>query len=197
MSVEGIIGLILIVGLVLYGIIVYNGLVTARNRFKNNYAQIDVQLQRRYDLIPNLVETAKRYMKHEQDTLEAVIQARNQAQGAAREAARRPEDPSAIQKLMGAEGILGGALGRFFALAEAYPDLKANQTMQQLMEELASTENRVAFSRQAFNDSVMEYNNQREQFPNNLVAGPFNFLHAQQLEIQNEEAREAVRVSFS
>lgn len=197
MSVEGIIGLILITGLVVYGIVIYNGLVTARNRFKNNYAQIDVQLQRRYDLIPNLVDTAKRYMKHERDTLEAVIQARNQAQGAAREAARTPEDPSAIQKLMGAEGILGGALGRFFALAEAYPDLKANQTMQQLMEELASTENRVAFSRQAFNDSVMEYNNQREQFPNNLIAGPFNFLQAQQLEIQNEEAREAVRVSFS
>lgn len=197
MSMESIIALALIVGLILYGIVVYNGLVTARNRFKNNYAQIDVQLQRRYDLIPNLVETAKRYMKHEKDTLEAVIQARNQAQGAARAAARTPEDPKAIQALMGAEGILGGVLGRFFALAEAYPDLKANQTMQQLMEELASTENRVAFSRQAFNDSVMEYNIQREQFPNNLIASPLGFLPAQQLEIQNEEAREAVKVSFS
>ncbi len=197
MSMESIIVLVVIGGLILYGIIIYNGLVTARNQFKNNYAQIDVQLQRRYDLIPNLVETAKRYMAHEKDTLEAVIQARNQAQGAARTAAAKPEDPSAIQALMGAEGILGGALGRFFALAEAYPDLKANQTMQQLMEELSSTENRVAFSRQAFNDSVMAYNNQREQFPNNLVAGPFGFLHAQQLEIQNEEAREAVKVSFS
>ena len=197
MSVESIVVLAVVAGLILYLIIIYNGLVTARNRFKNNYAQIDVQLQRRYDLIPNLVETAKRYMKHERDTLEAVIQARNQAQGAAQAAARKPEDPKAIQALIGAEGILGGALGRFFALAEAYPDLKANQTMQQLMEELSSTENRVAFARQAFNDSVMDYNNQREQFPNNLVAGPFGFLPAQQLEIQNEEAREAVRVSFS
>ncbi|MDX1528842.1 MAG: LemA family protein [Gammaproteobacteria bacterium] len=194
---ESIVVLAGIAGLILYAIIIYNGLVTARNRFKNNYAQIDVQLQRRYDLIPNLVETAKRYMKHERDTLEAVIQARNQAQGAAQAAARKPEDPKAIQALIGAEGVLGGALGRFFALAEAYPDLKANQTMQQLMEELSSTENRVAFARQAFNDSVMDYNNQREQFPNNLVAGPFGFLPAQQLEIQNEEAREAVRVSFS
>ena len=197
MSMESIVVLAVIAGLILYAIIIYNGLVTARNRFKNNYAQIDVQLQRRYDLIPNLVETAKRYMKHERDTLEAVIQARNQAQGAAQAAARKPEDPKAIQALIGAEGILGGALGRFFALAEAYPDLKANQTMQQLMEELSSTENRVAFARQAFNDSVMDYNNQREQFPNNLVASPFGFFPAQQLEIQNEEAREAVRVSFS
>lgn len=197
MSMESIVVLAVIAGLILYAIIIYNGLVTARNRFKNNYAQIDVQLQRRYDLIPNLVETAKRYMKHERDTLEAVIQARNQAQGAAQAAARKPEDPKAIQALIGAEGVLGGALGRFFALAEAYPDLKANQTMQQLMEELSSTENRVAFARQAFNDSVMDYNNQREQFPNNFVAGPFGFLAAQQLEIQDEEAREAVRVSFS
>ncbi len=197
MSIESIVVLAVIAGLILYGIIIYNGLVTARNRFKNNFAQIDVQLQRRYDLIPNLVETAKRYMAHERDTLEAVIQARNQAQGAAQAAARKPEDPKAIQALIGAEGVLGGALGRLFALAEAYPDLKANQTMQQLMEELSSTENRVAFSRQAFNDSVMDYNNQREQFPNNIVAGPFGFLPAQQLEIQNEEAREAVRVSFS
>lgn len=196
MSMESIVVLAVIIGLVIYVIAIYNGLVTARNRFKNNYAQIDVQLQRRYDLIPNLVETAKRYMKHEKETLEAVIQARNQAQGASQAAARRPEDPKAIQALMGAEGVLGGALGRFFALAEAYPDLKANQTMQQLMEELSSTENRVAFSRQAFNDSVMEYNNHREQFPNNLIAGPFGFLPAQQLEIQNEAAREAVKVSF-
>jgi len=197
MSVETIVGLVVIIGLVAYVISIYNGLVTSRNRFKNNFAQIDVQLQRRYDLIPNLVETAKGYIKHERETLEAVIQARNQAQGAAQTAARSPEDPSAIQALIGAEGVLGGAMGRFFALAEAYPDLKANQTMQQLMEELATTENRVAFARQAFNDSVMEYNNQREQFPNNLVAGPFNFLHAQQLDIQDEQAREAVKVSFT
>ncbi|HEX9584789.1 MAG TPA: LemA family protein [Gammaproteobacteria bacterium] len=197
MSVESIVGLVIIIGLLGYGIAIYNGLITARNQFKNGFAQIDVQLQRRYDLIPNLVETAKRYMKHERETLEAVIQARNQARGAAQSAAQTPEDPKAIQALIGAEGILGGALGRFFALAEAYPDLKANQTMQQLMEELASTENRVAFARQAFNDSVMEYNNQREQFPNNLIAGPFNFRRAQQLDIQDEAAREAVRVSFS
>jgi LemA protein len=155
MSVETIVGLVIIIGLVAYVISIYNGLVTSRNRFKNNFAQIDVQLQRRYDLIPNLVETAKGYIKHERETLEAVIQARNQAQGAAQTAARSPEDPAAIQALIGAEGVLGGALGRFFALAEAYPDLKANQTMQQLMEELATTENRVAFARQAFNDSVM------------------------------------------
>jgi LemA protein len=197
MSVETIVGLVVIIGLVAYVISIYNGLVTSRNRFKNNFAQIDVQLQRRYDLIPNLVETAKGYIKHERETLEAVIQARNQAQGAAQTAARSPEDPAAIQALIGAEGVLGGAMGRFFALAEAYPDLKANQTMQQLMEELATTENRVAFARQAFNDSVMEYNNQREQFPNNLVAGPFNFMHAQQLDIQDEQAREAVKVSFT
>ncbi len=197
MSVESIIGLVIIIGLVGYGVAIYNGLVTSRNQFKNNYAQIDVQLQRRYDLIPNLVETAKGYMKYERDTLEAVIQARNQAQSAAKSAAKSPDDPQAIQALIGAEGILGGALGKFFALAEAYPDLKANQTMQQLMEELASTENRVAFARQAFNDSVMEYNNQREQFPNNLIAGPFNFRQAQQLDIQDEAAKEAIKVSFS
>ena len=197
MSVESIVSWVIIIGLVGYGIAIYNGLITARNQFKNNFAQIDVQLQRRYDLIPNLVETAKRYMKHERETLEAVIQARNQARGAAQSAARAPDDPKAIQALIGAEGILGGALGRFFALAEAYPDLKANQTMQQMMEELASTENRVAFSRQAFNDSVMNYNIQREQFPNNLIAGPFNFREAQQLDIQDDAARAAVKVSFS
>ncbi len=197
MSMESIVVLAVIVGLILYVIIIYNGLVTARNRFKNNYAQIDVQLQRRYDLIPNLVETAKRYMKHEKDTLEAVIQARNQAQGAAQAAARKPEDPKAIQALIGAEGILGGALGRFFALAEAYPDLKANQTMQQLMEELSSTENRIAFARQAYNDAVMAYNNQREQFPNNFVAGPFAFAEARLLEIPDTAARAAVAVDFT
>ncbi|MDX1513245.1 MAG: LemA family protein [Gammaproteobacteria bacterium] len=197
MSVETIVGLVILAGLVLYGIIIYNGLITARNQFKNNFAQIDVQLQRRYDLIPNLVETAKGYMKHERETLQAVIEARNQARGAAQSAAQSPDDAGAIRALIGAEGVLGGALGRFFALAEAYPDLKANQTMQQLMEELSTTENRVAFARQAFNDSVMEYNNQREQFPNNLIAGPFNFRQAQQLEIPDEAAREAVKVSFT
>lgn len=195
------IGTIILIGipilLVLYGIVIYNGLVTARNQIKNAFSQIDVQLQRRYDLIPNLVESTKAYLKHERETLEAVIQARNQAQSAARAAAKRPDDAAAIGALSGAEGLLGAALGRFFALAEAYPDLKANQTIQQMMEELSSTENKVAFSRQHFNDSVMEYNNQREQFPNSIISGTFNFAAAQQLELQSPEAREAVRVSFN
>ena len=196
MSVTSMVTLAVIVVVVVYAIAIYNGLVTARNRFKNAFSQIDVQLQRRYDLIPNLVETARAYMKHEREALEAVIQARNQAQGAARGAARHPEDPAAIGALAGAETMLTGALGRFFALAEAYPDLKANTTMQQLMEELTSTENRVAFARQAFNDSVMDYNNKRETFPNTLVAGPFNFKQAKLLEIESKEARQPVRVSF-
>ncbi len=197
MSIEGIILLVVLGAGVFYSIAIYNGLITARNRFKNAFSQIDVQLQRRYDLIPNLVETAKGYIKHERETLEAVIQARNSARGAAKAAARAPDDGGAIQMLAGAEAALGGALGRFFALAEAYPDLKANTTMQQLMEELSSTENRVAFARQAFNDSVMEYNNQRERFPNTMVANPFNFQAAQLLELENPEARQAVRVSFT
>ena len=196
MSISSMIALAVIVAVVIWAIAIYNGLVTARNRFKNAFSQIDVQLQRRYELIPNLVETAKAYMKHEREALEAVIQARNQAQGAARGAARHPEDPAAIGALAGAESMLTGALGRFFALAEAYPDLKANTTMQQLMEELTSTENRVAFARQAFNDSVMDYNNRRETFPNTLIAGPFNFREAKLLEIENKEARQPVRVSF-
>ena len=196
MSVGIMITLGIIAALVIWIVVIYNGLVTVRNRFKNSFSQIDVQLQRRYDLIPNLVETAKAYIKHERETLEAVIQARNTAQGAARGAARSPDDPSAIQGLMGAETVLGGAMGKFFALAEAYPDLKANETMQQLMEELSSTENRVSFARQAFNDSVMDYNNQREQFPNNFVSGPFKFKEAQQLELESPEARAPVRVSF-
>lgn len=187
---------IVVLGAVAYVIVIYNGLVTARNQFKNAFAQIDVQLQRRYDLIPNLVESTKAYLGHERQTLEAVIQARNQAQAAAQAAAARPEDPGAIGALGAAEGVLTGALGRFFALAEAYPDLKANQTIQQLMEELSSTENKVAFSRQFFNDSVMSYNNKREQFPNNLIAGPLNFMEARLLEIENQEARQAVKVKF-
>ena len=187
---------VIIIGVVGYVIAIYNGLVTSRNQFKNAFAQIDVQLQRRYDLIPNLVETAKGYLKHERETLEAVISARNQAQDAARAAAAHPEDGGAIGKLGAAEGMLGGALGKFFALSEAYPDLKANQTMQQLMEELSSTENKIAFSRQHFNDSVMSYNNQREQFPNNFVAGPFNFQAAELLEIETPEAKKAVKVEF-
>jgi len=153
-------------------------------------------LQRRYDLIPNLVETSKAYIKHERETLEAVISARNLAQTASRAAAASPGDGAAIGALGAAEGVLGAALGRFFAIAEAYPDLKANQTLQQLMEELSSTENKVAFSRQHFNDSVMSYNNKREQFPNNLIAGPFNFLAAALLEIESPEAKKAVKVQF-
>ena len=182
--------------LVIWAVMIYNGLVTSRNRFKNSFSQIDVQLQRRYDLIPNLVETAKAYIKHERETLEAVIQARNTAQASARGAARAPDDTSAIAGLVGAEAVLGGAMGKFFALAEAYPDLKANETMQQLMEELSSTENRVAFARQAFNDSVMEYNNQREQFPNTLIAGPFAFKEAAQLTLESPEARQPLRIGF-
>ena len=196
MSVESIVILAIIIAVIFYAILIYNGLITSRNQFKNAFAQIDVQLQRRYDLIPNLVETAKGYLKHERQTLEEVINARNQAQAAARAAAAHPEDGGAVGALGTAEGILGGALGRFFALSEAYPDLKANQTMQQLMEELSSTENKIAFSRQHFNDSVMSYNNKREQFPNNMIAGPFNFQEARLLEIQNEEAKEAIKVDF-
>lgn len=174
----------------------YNNLVTLRNRFKNAFAQIDVQLKRRYDLIPNLVETAKGYMKHERETLEAVIQARNTASNAREAAANQPDDPSSIQKLMGAEAALTGSLGKLFALSEAYPDLKANENMTRLMEELTSTENKVAFARQAFNDSVMTYNTARESFPVNLIAGTFNFNEAKLFEIENEQEKEAPKVSF-
>ena len=186
-------------GLVLLAIIVagmYNKLITLRNRFKNAFAQIDVQLKRRYDLIPNLVETAKGYMAHERDTLEAVIQARNQASSAGQKAAENPGDAAGMQGLMGAEAALTGAMGRMFALMEAYPDLKANENMKQLMEELTSTENKVAFSRQAFNDSVTAYNTARETFPTALIAGTFNFTEAQLFEIQEAE-KEAPQVSFT
>ena len=181
---------IVVVGFWLVGI--YNGLVTARNGYKNAFAQIDVQLQRRYDLIPNLVETAKAYMAHERDTLEAVIAARNQASTAARHA--QSSQPGAIAELAGAEAALGGLLTRFFALAEAYPDLKANQNMAQLQEELASTENRVAFARQAYNDATMSYNTRREQFPDSLIAGLFRFDAAEMWQMENQEARHAPRV---
>jgi len=186
----------LIVLLVIYLIAVYNGLVSLRNRVKNGFSQIDVQLQRRYDLIPNLVETAKAYLKHERETLEAVIAARNQAQAAAHRAEKDPTDAGAIRELAGAETILGGAMGRFFALAEAYPDLKANQNMMQLTEELSSTENRIAFARQAYNDAVMTYNTKCESFPDNLVAGKFGFKQAELLELEDKDARKAVKVSF-
>ena len=191
------IALIVIVVLVLFVISIYNGLVTARNAFKNAFAQIDVQLQRRNDLIPNLVETAKGYLQHERETLEAVIQARNGAVSGLKAAAANPADAAAVQQLSGAETQLAGSLGRLFAVAEAYPDLKANQTMMQLSEELTSTENKVAFARQAYNDSVMGYNNRREVFPNSLLAGMFSFLPAAPLEISKPEAREAPKVSFT
>ena len=182
--------------LVIYLIIIYNGLVALRNRIENGFSQIDVQLQRRYDLIPNLVETAKGYMSHERETLEAVIKARNEAQSAASRAENDPTDPAAIRGLAGAEALLGSAMGKFFALAEAYPDLKANQNMMQLQEELASTENRIAFARQAYNDAVMNYNTKRESFPDLLIANNFGFKEAEMLELEDEEARKAVKVSF-
>ena len=188
------IGIIVLVAVITVGI--YNKLVSLRNRFKNAFAQIDVQLKRRYDLIPNLVETAKAYMAHERDTLEAVIQARNQAAQANEAAAANPGDPAAMQKLMGAESALGGAMGRLLVTVERYPDLKANQTMSQLMEELTSTENKVAFSRQAYNDAVTAYNTTRETFPSVLIAGPFGFQSAVLFEIENEAEREAPKVSF-
>ena len=182
--------------IVIYLIVIYNGLVALRNRIENGFAQIDVQLQRRYDLIPNLVETAKGYMKHERETLEAVIQARNSAQSAANHAGSNPIDGAAIRDLAGAEAVLGSAMGKFFALAEAYPDLKANQNMMQLQEELASTENRVAISRQAYNDAVMRYNTKRESFPDVLIANNFGFKEAEMLELEDEEARKVVKVNF-
>ncbi len=174
----------------------YNRLVALRNRFKNAYAQIDVQLKRRYDLIPNLVETAKGYIKHERGTLEAVVAARNAASAANTRAAQSPGDAAAMKELSGAETALTSTLGRLFAVAEAYPDLKANTTMMALMEELTSTENKVAFARQAYNDAVMGYNTQRETFPTNMIAGPFNFGPAELFVIEKPEEKEAPKVSF-
>jgi LemA protein len=189
--------LLLVVAVVVVFISTYNRLVTARNAFKNAFAQIDVQLTRRYDLIPNLVEIAKGYIKHERETLEAVIAARNQAYQGLKTAAADPANAAAVQQLSNADQQVGGALGRLMAVAEAYPDLKANQTMMQLSEELTSTENKVAFARQAYNDSVMTYNNAREVFPSSIVAGMFGFLPAQPLDVAKPEAREAPKVSFT
>lgn len=186
-----------VVLIIFFFVSIYNRLVGGRNGYKNAFAQIDVQLTRRHDLIPNLVETAKGYMKHERETLEAVITARNAAVSGLKGAAANPGDPAAVQQLAGAENALSGALGRLFALAEAYPDLKANQNMMQLSEELTSTENKVAFARQAFNDAVMNYNNTREMFPNTIVAGMFAFWPAQLLEIESPEKRAVPKVSFT
>jgi LemA protein len=191
------VGAVLFVLFALFVMGAYNRLVALRNRFKNAFSQIDVQLKRRHVLIPNLVETVKGYMKHESETLEAVIQARNVAVGAMRTAAASPGDPSAMSGLAGAEGRLDGALGRLFAVAEAYPDLKANQNMLALQEELGSTENKVAFARQAYNDAVMLYNTRRETFPDVIVANFLNFTEARPFELDSEKEREAPRVSFS
>lgn len=191
-----IVGLVVVVGL--WGVGIYNGLVTARNAFKNAFAQIDVQLQRRFDLIPNLVETAKGYMSHERETLEAVVAARAAAQSGLSAAKANPGDPAAMAQLAAAQGQLNAGLGRLLAVAEAYPDLKANQNMMQLTEELTTTENKVAFARQAYNDSVMAFNNKREVFPSSLLAGMFNFAPAALLDIPADKAevREAPKVQF-
>jgi LemA protein len=175
----------------------YNALVTLRNRFKNAFAQIDVQLKRRYDLIPNLVETAKGYLKHERETLEAVIKARNIAYAASQSAAANPADAGAMRNLMGAESGLAGALSRLMVVSEQYPDLKANQNMMQLTEELTSTENKISFARQAYNDAVTTYNTKREVFPTNIIAGMFNFSEAQLFQVENAAERVAPKVSFA
>ncbi len=189
--------LAIIAALTAYPIGIYNSLVNFRNRVKNGFAQIDVQLTRRYDLIPNLIEAVKGYMKHERETLDAVISARNTAVSNLEAAKVDPSNADAIKKLGAAEGLLGGAIGRLFALSDAYPDLKANQNMMQFQEELASTENKVAFSRQAFNDAVLSYNNKAENFPNNVIAGMFRFELASFLDIQTEEKREVPDVAFT
>ena len=189
--------LVIVVAVVMFLVGIYNGLVTARNGYKNSFAQIDVQLQRRYDLIPNLVETAKGYMKHERETLEAVIAARGAAVSGLAAAKANPGDPAAMQQLTGAENQLTQTLGRLFAVAESYPDLKANQNMMQVSEELTSTENKVAFARQAYNDAVMFYNNKREVFPNSFIANMYNFAPAAPWEVEAPEAKKAVKVSFT
>ncbi len=193
-----IIFLLIIGALIFWAISTYNSLVSFRNRFKNGFAQIDVQLKRRYDLIPNLVEVAKGYMKHERETLEAVIAARNQAVTANAKAAVDPSDAAAVHQLSNAEGALASSLGKLFALSEAYPDLKANENMLQLTEELTSTENKISFARQAYNDSVMQYNTACEQFPGNIFAGMFGFKLAELLQsTEAPEERKAIKVSFN
>jgi LemA protein len=192
----GTILLILFVGLILYGVGMYNRLVVGRNSYKNAFAQIDVQLTRRHDLIPNLVETAKGYMAHEKETLEAVINARNSAVSGLTDAKKDPTNPAAMKQLSQAENGLNGALGRLFALSESYPDLKANENMMQLSEELTTTENKVSFARQAYNDAVMMYNNLREQFPSNFVANWFQFNAAEMLELEDPEMKRVPKVSF-
>ena len=189
-----IVGVIVLLAMFIAGI--YNGLVTLRNRYKNAYSQIDVQLKRRYDLIPNLVEAVKGYMAHEKGTLNEVIEARNRAMSAGQQASANPGDPNAMQKLNQAEGQLGGALGRMFALSEAYPDLKANTNMLQLQEELTSTENKVSFARQAFNDAVTAYNTKREVFPNVIFAGMFGFFQAELFQVESEAVKEAPKIKF-
>src|SRR5690606_1850128 len=191
--------LVIVAAVAFFAVALYNGLVGARNAFRNAFAQIDVQLQRRFDLIPNLVETAKAYLGHERETLEAVTAARGAAMAGLAAAKGKPGDPAAMAELAKTQGLLEGALGRLMMVAEAYPDLKANTTMMQLSEELTSTENRVAFARQAYNDAVMAYNNKREMFPSSIVAGMFNFAPASQLEIpaeQQAEVRAAPKVQF-
>ncbi len=192
----GTILLIIFVGLIFFGVSLYNRLVAGRNSYKNAFAQIDVQLTRRHDLIPNLVETAKGYMAHEKETLEAVIQARNSAVSGLNAAKADPTNPEAMKQLGQAEQGLSGALGRLFALSESYPDLKANENMMQLSEELTTTENKVSFARQAYNDAVMMYNNLREQFPSNFIANWFQFKPAELLELEDEAMKEVPKVEF-
>lgn len=189
--------LVIIIAVVLFLVGIYNGLVTARNSYKNAFAQIDVQLQRRHDLIPNLVETAKAYMAHERDTLEAVTAARTAAMSGLSAAKANPGDPQAMQKLSAGENQLTGTLKTLFAVSESYPDLKANQNMMQLSEELTTTENKVAFARQAYNDAVMFYNNKREVFPNSILANSFNFAPATSWEVESPDVKQAVKVSFN
>ena len=188
--------LIVFFGVIFYGVTLYNRLIAARNGYKNAFAQIDVQLTRRHDLIPNLIETAKGYMAHEKETLEAVIEARNSAKAGLGDVKVDPTNPAALQKLGEAERGLSGALGRLFALSESYPDLKANENMMQLSEELTTTENKLSFARQAFNDGVMMYNNLLEQFPSNLIAGWFTFTAAAPLELEDVSMKQVPKVEF-